>query len=196
METALIAGLVATIVSLIGLLVNIHIARQARIATENNLRTQLLLELSAESEASLREFIVQGERLRIKCWNLMGLFVMILDPKVSSINDPDAFQKSVSQFHKQTGDFLDSWSTVKATLPEGLSQHFRTLRHECRTELSSIHESSYFLLELADSDGINSDQFWEYAIGSRQSLSTVLNKLDELISMASSVRKGLLEDMA
>jgi hypothetical protein len=196
METALIAGLVAGVISLLGLLVNIHLARQSRIATEKNLRDKLLLDVSAEGEGKLREFIAQGERVRIRCWEMMGQFTMLADsPSESGIN-LEAFQTSASSLHQQTNLFLDSWSDVKASLPEGISRHCRTLRHECRTELENIVLNCRRACDLVQQNSPEAERLAAIVGNARLSLTVVLQKLDELISVVCGIRRKVLSEIA
>jgi hypothetical protein len=158
-------------------------------------RQKLLLDLSAQGEGKLREFIAQGERLRIRCWDMMGQLAILVDPPGEHKLDLDAFQASASSFHNQITLFLDSWSEVKANLSEGLSRYFRALRHECRKELEMIDITCRAAFELARQDSAETERLAEAVANASQSLNTVLQKLDKLISMASDMRQRVIQDI-
>ena len=190
MEAAIVSALVAAFVSLMGILVNIHIARKSRIAAENNLRVQYSLDRVAKEETYILDFISHGEKLRIRCWDLMGQISFLLDDE--DIDDKlSDFITSFNLFFTQSDTFLDSWANVKAVIPKGATNHFRIVRHECRTLLITIDAQCKILINLTKDDAEQS-VIVEQAKKIRESLDSVNKKLDNLLNMASSFRTQLL----
>src|SRR5713101_7310426 len=73
MEPTVIAASIAAGVSVASVLVNFYIARMFRRTTIAALHVKATLDRADVTNKAIKEIEVEGEKLRIRCWELIGL---------------------------------------------------------------------------------------------------------------------------
>jgi len=132
MEPAIIAALVAGAVSLVGLVVQLLIARQSRIAQREAIATKAEIENSKNTISELRSLECDTESVRILAWRVLS---MIRDMPELGTHDSDQSRKFLNcatKFSNEAARFLESWATVKYEIDEEYNEYLRHQRHECR----------------------------------------------------------------
>ncbi len=105
MEKILIPAFIAGVISLIGFLVNMHIARKGH--KENATIKKLLIRLKTEesSIALIRNNIVKTELVRVHCWGIITQFNSLLHiPRTKW--DRELIAQRVDDFNSSHNEFM------------------------------------------------------------------------------------------
>src|ERR1043165_9000457 len=117
METAIIAALVAGGVSLIGLLVNMRIAKETRRGALTQMRFASALKFAEDAVRELKTFCSQIERFRIFCWRIT---TDIEAWEINPAGSPGlaALADRRDTFMEQFHTFFDAWASVRSDVPD------------------------------------------------------------------------------
>jgi hypothetical protein len=89
----------------------------------------------------IRRLETEGERLRIRCWDLAEAG-RLPSPSAS----PDLANCS-KRFSSQAEVFLEAWAAVRPDLPAQALDSIRTKRHFCRKAIGTINQLCQFLAQ-------------------------------------------------
>ena len=194
MDSAIIAALVAGVVSLAGVLTNLYIARQTRRAALLQSQLQSLAPDVSKSSELLKTFIAEAERVRICCWSLLGHLEYLrrvrnasdtLEPLKS---DTKEFEEAIDKLYRGTKVFEESWAPVKGEIPQGIEIYIRSHRHNCLNIIRVAENEIIRLMRELEKDekGLKAR---EAIARSEGSLHEFLTSLDRLISLIKSVNE-------
>ena len=135
LQVAVLAGVVALVVSCITAFVQLQVSKRSREAT---------VWLADRDKATAQEFasggafnalVQSGVTLRNRCWELAAqLRAMVDEPAI----DGARLVELETELHGQVRTFLDTWGSV-ANLPDvDLLPALRQSRHHCMTELDTV----------------------------------------------------------
>lgn len=144
MEPAIIAALVAGGVSLVGIIINLLIARQARQATRDQVRLGAAIRAGEEAAKALAAQTAEVERFRIACWEL--------DESLQELTASPGFARrkltrAAEQFKAQYALFMDSWAVAKGEVPQSQLLDIRGLRHQCKNLALRVASSLDYLID-------------------------------------------------
>lgn len=139
MEPAVIAAIVAGSVSLLGLLVQVAIARQTRIAQREQAAFTAQMKLAMDLASDLRSLEYESESVRIRVWEAMSILDRLgagtLQHGSDELNRLLSISKKLST---EAEVFLSAWAKVKYDISDELLDYLRRLRHDCRAPLVVI----------------------------------------------------------
>jgi hypothetical protein len=130
METALITAIVAASISLISVIVNLLIAREARRGAKSQIKFQLALKYVEKSVTILKDYMKEIEKVRIACWQLEFEFNPILEEKINV----DKIKERAENFKTEFDKFYDDWSEAKGEMTDLYIMNVRQMRHGCKNE--------------------------------------------------------------
>lgn len=196
METAIIAGLVAALVSALGLLVNLRIARDSRRANELQLRLQAALKDKEEAIKEIKLYTETVEGFRSACWQVMAQLMLQERQNPDEISDIDrkVSDNAFQTFEAQAKIFFDSWAKIKADvshLEEPSVTYARALRHECKNMAADI---SVFLR--SKKHELGNAQFPEADRKNLKAKTTLLlHRLDDLFTVVNDMRNRIITEV-
>jgi hypothetical protein len=186
-EAPLLASLIAAGVSVASVLANLYIARKSRQSTLEALQIKAALDRAAESEKAIKEIEVEGERLRIRCWEMIALSQRFWSGSNSPLRGREKeYAEAADQFARQAHTFLDKWAQAKTDFPPAIVDYLRSIRHECRHRIDVIQTLSATVVN--DRRALEKGRCSEFT----RMLEDLLRLLDSYISAVSTVRRGLL----
>ena len=194
METAIIAALVAGAVTLVGLLVNLHIARQTRKATADQLRLGIALKAGEETVSELKAYARQAELMRIACWEIWAKA-----HSASMGRRPVENMKELAQlgesFNEKYSQFFSSWAEVKSEVPPWYVEVLRVLRHEAKHRSHSILDRLYELQSLLQKNQITQNRARKHTEDILREVESLLQLLDKVFSIVQNVKTEVIVDL-
>jgi hypothetical protein len=176
MDSTVSAALVAGAVSVVGVAINLWIARQTRRAAEAQARLTAQLQQDSEIRRDFRNLEREGEMLRIRLQRLLPLLERhSVDTRQAPL-DRGAFKEVL----QQADLFADSWAPVKMEIPVEVEGFLRELRHECIDVIRTGLVAMMIPREWSARD-TRTALF---------SIKTLLPSLDLFIKCASTIRRG------
>lgn len=137
-QNVAIAGISAA-VSLASVAANLYISRKARQSNLELEAAKAALKRSESAASAIKDLEVEGERLRMRCWELIGLCEVARKRREHDEPVPrTVFGVTSSSFARQADAFLDKWAFVKTDLPTGIVEILRGVRHDCRREIATV----------------------------------------------------------
>lgn len=169
MEPAVIAAVVAGLVSLAAVLANLRIARQARDASRQQIALAAAIKSAETGLQAVRGLARKTERLRIACWHLRSLLVG-RELLHGSGPENDEFWDACAEVERAYREFFDEWADAKFEVPPSLLEVIRQIRHEARAAANDLF-NHLATLRSSHSKGRR-----------RQAESTALKDLDHRVS--------------
>ena len=189
MEATIIAALVAGAVSLVGLLVNLHIAKRSREAVQIQVAAAAKVATAQEAVKYLRKFTVDIEKLRAEGW----LFRMALDQELlGSIiaESPDKLWERANAFEEEFLKFFRNWAEVKTEVPKTQIDTIRLIRHDCKNTAQDVVEKIVDVKTKYYNKLIPEDERKSI----KDLLSSLLSKLDVLFNRVNNIKNDKLTD--
>jgi hypothetical protein len=187
MEQAIIIAGISAVLSVGSITASIYIARKSRQSTIELEEIKAVLK-SAESVAgAMKELEVEGERLRIRCWALIGIATTLNDPTKQGLSPSSVksgLREEFKHFQGQAETFLDKWALTKTDFPLGIVAILRVQRHRCRKQVAVVSLATA-LLERTPSCEDEAEKLLD-------ALNTLLIDVDQFIKITSTVRKALV----
>jgi hypothetical protein len=181
MEAALISAAIAAIVSILGVLANIRIARATRQSVVDRERVAAAIAETRDSIAHLRTYTADIERLRIA----VSMVMMSLGPHPML---PDQLDKHTIALEDQFHEFFRSWAEVKSEVPSLHIEYVRMCRHDCRNAVDAFID---VLRDYRASDDCEA-QAREYR-NLQEAFMRFCYKEDQLHAVVTSIRNEKLE---
>ncbi|MGD0682548.1 MAG: hypothetical protein ABR990_10890 [Terracidiphilus sp.] len=182
MEPAIVVGVIAAVVSVFSVVANVNIARKTRQSAVDALRFKARLDREEEIDKVIKEIEIEGERLRIRSWEL----IHYCDSREILKGSKSRFPALTEEFSVQARHFIDSWASVKSELPSTELNILRRLRHECWHYLQNISVMSQTLISDKQIDQAHIKNY----VGS---LNTLLELIDNFTRIVCKVRRRMLE---
>jgi hypothetical protein len=197
METVIVAALVSGLVSLVGLLVNLRVAREQSRTTESMPSRESIARVLDSQLSALRSFATEGERLRIRMWDLLGRMSGARHMEALFPSDIQDIGAKWDALREQAVRFDESWAEIKSDIPQGVQMYIRALRHECREEVADIGQKLSRVVKSDQAANAGEDRF--AALSSvlaelENDTKSVLAKLDTLIQIAGDFRARLIAE--
>lgn len=195
MEPAIVAALVAGVVSLAGILINLVIAKQAREANRDQIRLGAAIRAGEEAVKALAAQTVEVERLRIACWDIHGL-LQELEEADSALQSEFFLRKLASAaegFEERYGTFVNFWAEAKGEVPQPQVVYLRSLRHQCKNVALTISSELHFLPDLAKKE--KGRDILGAIRRIELNIERLLEMLDKLFSAVNSVRAQRIESV-
>jgi signal transduction histidine kinase len=178
MESTVIISAVAVGVSILSVAANVYIASRSRKTSLEVLTVKADLDRTDAAYKSIKQVEVEGERLRIRCWNLVHRFELWVGSEQESRGLDDAVQALEQQEHS----FIESWADSKTDFPYIVAWQLQRMRHEIRNSINRV----YTLAAICRSDKTRR-RLSELEKGVEQ----LLGELDRFIITISLIRKSL-----
>lgn len=195
MEAVITAAIVAAIVSALGLLVNLKIARDTRQGNLLQIRFQSALKGKEEAVKEIKLYVETVERFRSACWGVSAQLILLKHRKTDLDEIESQTRKRMFDlFEKEADEFFKSWAKIKAETAqysESTVEYARAIRHACKNQADDI---IYFMLDkkkqidkgfLKDSDR----NIFEVKI------ERLLRDLDELFNVINDMRNRIITDI-
>jgi len=180
MDSATITAVIAASVSIVSVAANLYIAKSARQSAIDGVRLKAKLDHDEVVDKVIKEIEVEGERLRIKAWELI---------ECSKASGPSLEREklgaSIEGFASQAAEFLDKWAPAKGELPLVMLEVLRVLRHDCRNAIDAVSIFGYRLTSEDEPGTLTSQEFTENLI-------VLLRKVDNFTSKISKIRRQRL----
>ena len=198
METAIIAGLVAGVISLIGFLVNIHISRKTIEANRLQLSYISAVKIVENSIKSIVDFNKETELLRIECWTMLGKLQVYSHPANLTETDPTLILNSLDDFENQQTIFSKKWSEIKGDIPDDIITVLREKRHKSRHNFTRLSYSISEFVQLLKKIGKNKNiqeikEIIEVCEKIMGDIRRLLKDLDELYSIINTIKNNKIE---
>ena len=180
MTEVIIPAIVAVTVSILGLLVNLHIAKKTRYSARAQLRFSAGLKAAEECIRDLKQYASEAEKVRIACWQI---WLSCDDVRRRGLSDDVAVRltERISQLREQNNRFFALWAQVKPDIRGGELLSLRKLRHESRTQLQALLGATDRILDAHSHP--ESETLSEASIQDIQdNLRQILNTLDRIFS--------------
>jgi hypothetical protein len=132
MDSAAVTAVIAASLSIVSVAANLYIARAARQGAVDALKLKARLDHDQLVDKVIKEIDVEGERLRIRAWELIACC------QSASDEGQEQLQALIEAFARQAGEFLDRWAPAKDELPLTMLEILRVLRHDCRKEIETV----------------------------------------------------------
>jgi hypothetical protein len=189
LESAIIAAIVAGVVSLIGCMVNLKIAREQRKGLEDQVRLAAAMKYAEEKVKLIKKYCMEAERLRVRCWELIPCVrTAISKGEITSVGEP--FERFQDQFR----NFLISWAEVKGDIPEAPLRYIRFLRHECKNHGESIEHDLIELFNQVEMEGCQKMKIKPVLEDILKELDLMLRALDNVFSVINVIRDDTIND--
>lgn len=182
MESAIIAATVAALVSLVGMLVNLRIAREGRQAAADAARMNAALAETRASLAQMRKYAADIERLR----STAGLLMLSLESHGIMTERFEEFSKA---FENAFYDFFRSWDETKSEMDDVYVTFVRMYRHSCKNAAQDVLEQ---LRAFRESTG---DARKQEARKLDRLFYAFQTKLDEMYSLVRNAKNERLEEL-
>jgi hypothetical protein len=182
MEPTIIVGVIAAVVSVFSVAANVYIANKTRQSAVDALRFKARLDREEEIDKVIKEIEIEGERLRIRSWEL----IHCCDSREILKGSKSHFPALTEEFAVQARHFIDSWASAKSELPSNELNMLRGLRHECWNNLQQISVMSQTLISDKQIDQVHIRRY----VGS---LNTLLELIDNFTRIVCKMRRRMLE---
>lgn len=192
MESAVVAAIVAGSVSLVSVLANIYIAYQVRKTAMLQPKIQAMISKTSETDSLLKAYAVEIERLRIRCWNLLGYIHDVrLNPNQSSTYT--GLKTAIPAFIDSVNIFENAWALVKGEIPQGIILYIRNVRHDCLDDIVIVVSYMKMALPALDDrpESTAPEEMMQGFNVSEKRLKDALIKLDDLISLVRAIRDDI-----
>jgi hypothetical protein len=191
-DTIILSAAVAGGVSLVGLVLNLFLARQLRRAAADQLRFTAALRQAERSIQEIRGFTGEADKLRRACWHLLT-DVCALQKSRQDNQELLSLLKHENAFAEGCTAFFQSFAIVQAGVPDTAITSLRDLRQQCKTEAEEV------LRSLADMRALSrhlsrSVSFDEILYNLRLRLENLLSTLDRLAFTVLMARDTILVD--
>jgi hypothetical protein len=140
MDTIILSATVAGIVSLVGLLLNLALARRLRRAAADQLRFTAALQQAERSIQEIRGFTREADKLRRGCWQLLTE-VSGLQKSRQDNQELLVLLKHENGFAEACTGLFQSFAIIQAGVPETAIASLRDLRQQCKTEAEEVLRS-------------------------------------------------------
>jgi len=136
-DTIILSATVAGIVSLVGLGLNLALARRLRRAAADQLRFTAALRQAERSIQEIRGFTGQADKLRRACWDLL---TAVCDLQKSRQDNQElvGLLKHENAFAEGCTGLFQSFAIVQAGVPDTAVTSLRDLRQQCKTEAEEV----------------------------------------------------------
>jgi hypothetical protein len=192
MDAAIVVALVAGFVSLISVVANIYIARQARNTAMLQPKVQAIVSRTSETDTLLKNYAAEIERLRIRIWNLLGhLDDIRLNPDREAVYEN--LKNTIPTFIEGARTFESAWAPVKGEMPQGIEHYIRSVRHDCLSDIVTVMGYMHLTLSILERQPNDEDlkELMNSFKVSTVKLKDALPKLDDLISLVRAVRENV-----
>jgi hypothetical protein len=200
-ESAVIAAIVAVLVSFLTQGVQLWIARRSRVSIEAAPARQLLSDERKAQLATIKQIQGETENLRLHIWTLQGF----IERGRLSKSDIASLAETVSALRHSVGDFGRNWGQVKFDFPASIQGRMRRLWHELRLPFQVLEgiqaairrlegaqpESQHDESRLPDTEGL-----FENLRAADKTLRYVLQQLREFSELLAVAKSYLLGDLA
>jgi hypothetical protein len=184
--------LVAAGVSLIGVLVNLTVARKVRAASADLLRFRAALKEAERSIREIKAFCSEAEKLRDACWQVLTA-VCGLQKHRDDNQELLTLSEHEHPFANACHSFFQAFAIVQAGIPDSTVSSIRDLRQQCKAEAEEILRALNELPALIRR-APRAVSFDDTLYSLRLRLENLLSNLDRLFFTALMARDTILVD--
>lgn len=192
MDPLLVSAAVAGAVSLVGLAVNLAVARGLRRSAADQLRFSAALKQAEKSIGEIRSFTGEADKLRSAGWRLLT-DVCALQKSRQDNQELLGLLRHETSFAEGCAGFFQAFTIIQAGIPDTAIASLRDLRQQCKVEAEEV------LRRLADLRGLarhmpRSVSFDDTLYNLRLRLENLLSTLDRLSFTVLMARDTILVD--
>lgn len=190
MDTAIIAAIIAALVSVFGLLVQMYLAKRSRESAQIEPTMEAFTFAQKEAYARMRALEREAERLRIRSWDLEGNLITPIstDEARRHVQLAD-FDRVFHEFANQSQRFIEQWVEVKPDVPLGVESYVRMLRHECLGYTKSIISACHLFRRRKEGIAEIEPQFAKQLL---ELLSEHRSRIDTFSGVLKSLRQNMI----
>jgi hypothetical protein len=200
MNPILISVIISGSISLIGIVINLFIAKEQRRSELTKLKISSSLKFKEINITELNKYCTETEKLRIACWNLK-IYLQNLYDDCSSCNldkikdSPDnEFRRNKDNLLKQFEVFFKSWATIKGSFQS--DDILRTIRHSAKTYCASIDSTlDNFERNLSKETKYDISSLKERIARINGEIEELLRLLDNIFSYVNNFRNNMILDL-
>src|SRR5271165_3700903 len=115
MDSATLTAVISAAVSVVSVAANVYIARRSRQSEVESLKLKARLEHDELADKIIKEIEIEGERLRIRAWELIAA-CQSADPAHQKAR---TLSSLIDAFAAAAGEFVEKWAPVKSELACG-----------------------------------------------------------------------------
>lgn len=196
MNTAIIAAIVAGIISLIGFLVNIYISREARKNTISQITIASRLKDGENSIFDMKQFLSASENLRFTCVRLLKI---LTNDEHDSEDDVqlELLSEFADAYQTQQKSLFDAWFKIIMEIRNPVTLNLGTLMHDGNNICAAV--SGYLSLLLLDlerqDESCRKIMNKRYRVSLSKSLHLLIRNLEQLNSLMISERDELMREL-
>ena len=198
-------------------LLNLHMAKKARLAALANTRLGTLMKLQENWLNELKAYCSGTEQLRVACWNLSMLCTAMQHSNEIQVFDTKRFpdgppwlvghpphvrerilnnlRQERESFSTKYKAFFELWALVKGTIPEDTERIVGFLRHETKTPAQVVVSGLESLESSLEANEFDLDHINSRIVGLTDTLEPLLDKLNTIFSLVNEVRNSAVFDL-
>ena len=192
MDPIVVSAAVAGAVSLVGLTINLAVARRLRRAATDQLRFSAALRQAESSIREIRSFTGEADKLRSACWHLLT-DVCALQKSRQDNQELLGLLKHEAEFGEGCAAFFQAFAIIQAGIPDTAITSLRDLRQQCKAEAEEVLRTMNDLHALTRHVP-RAVSFDDTLYNLRLRLENLLSTLDRLSSTVLMARDSILID--